>query len=155
MDPVYQESRMVLPKNLAIILTLVLAATWAFMAVYKFVYYPDIPDAAIIAVGAAFIVCCLICFLLKFTITIDDEKITMKYAFMKSEVPKEQIIETRMGEFNIIKNYSDWTLKGVKYKSYSVIGEEMGVGLKVTGKRVFFMTTTNPEAIIGLLPKEG
>ncbi len=154
MDPAYLESRVVLPRNLTIILTLVLLATWAFMTGYKYLYYPDIPDAAIIGSGIVFIIGCAICFLWKFSITVYDDRIEMKYAFMTTSIPKEQIIDTRVGELNIIKNYSDWTLKGVKYKTFSAIGEDMGIGLKVTGKRVFFMSTTDPEAIAALLPKE-
>ena len=60
----------------------------------------------------------------------------------------------RLEDENIIKNYSDWTLKGVKYKTYSVIGLDLGIGLKVTGKRVFFMSAEDPERIASLLPKE-
>ena len=55
---------------------------------------------------------------------------------------------------NIIKNYASWNLKGVKYRTYSVIGEDMGIGLKVTGKRVFFLSTKDPEARAALRPKE-
>ena len=87
-------------------------------------------------------------------ITVYDDSIEMKYAIMKTSIPKEQIIDTRTGELNIIKNYSDWTLKGVKYKTYSVIGLDTGIGLKVTGKRVFFMSAEDPEHIASLLPKE-
>ena len=30
----------------------------------------------------------------------------------------------------------------------------MGIGLKVTGKRVFYLSSKDPEAIAALLPKE-
>ncbi|MBE6523769.1 MAG: hypothetical protein E7Z65_02700 [Thermoplasmata archaeon] len=154
MDPVYQESHMVLPKNLAFITAGIFAATLLFMIVYKFVFYPDMPAMAIVCIAISFILVCLVCFLLKFTISVYDDRIEMKYAFSTTSIPLEQIIDTRTGELNIIKNYSDWTLKGVKYKTYSVIGLDLGIGLKVTGKRVFFMSAEDPERIASLLPKE-
>ncbi len=154
MDPVYQESHPVLPRNLSIILTIVLAATWLFMIVYKFVYYPELPDLALIVTGVAFAIACVMCFLMNFSVRVYEDSIEMKYLFFRVQLPKEQIIDTRTGELNIIKNYSDWTLKGVKYKTYSVIGLDLGVGLKVTGKRVFFFSAEDPEAISALLPKD-
>ncbi len=154
MDPAYQESHMVLPKNLAFITAGIFAATLLFMIVYKFVFYPDMPTLAIVGIAISFILVCLVCFLLKFTVSVYDDRIEMKYAFSTTSIPKEQIIDTRTGELNIIKNYSDWTLKGVKYKTYSVIGLDLGIGLKVTGKRVFFMSAEDPERIASLLPKE-
>jgi len=154
MDPVYQETHTILPKNLSIILAAILGATWLFMAVYKYMFYPDIPDMAVFGTLIVFAIICLICFLMRFSVDVFDDRIEMKYLFMTTSIPKEQIIDTRIGELNIIKNYSDWTLKGVKYKTYSVIGLEMGIGLKVTGKRVFFMSAEDPEKIASLLPKE-
>lgn len=154
MDPVYQESHMVLPKNLAFITAGIFAATLLFMIVYKFAFYPDMPAVAIVCVAISFILVCLVCFLLKFTVSVYDDRIEMRYAFSTTSIPREQIIDTRTGELNIIKNYSDWTLKGVKYKTYSVIGLDLGIGLKVTGKRVFFMSAEDPEHIASLLPKE-
>lgn len=145
---------MVLPKNLAFITAGIFAATLLFMIVYKFVFYPDMPTLAIAGIAISFILVCLVCFLLKFTVSVYDDRIEMKYAFSTTSIPKEQIIDTRTGELNIIKNYSDWTLKGVKYKTYSVIGLDLGIGLKVTGKRVFFMSAEDPERIASLLPKE-
>ena len=65
----------------------------------------------------------------------------------------EEIIEVRIGELNVIKNYSNWTLKGVKYRTYSAVGEDMGVGLKITGKRVIYLSTKDPEALAAALPK--
>ena len=154
MDPVYQESHAIVPRNLTMITTLILVATWIFMIVYKFVYYPELPDLALIIVGVSFAAVCIVCFLMKFTVTVYDDSIEMKYLFFNVTLPKKQIIDTRTGELNRIKNYSDWTLKGVKYKTYSVIGLDMGVGLKVTGKRVFFFSAEDPEAIAALLPKD-
>ena len=154
MDPQYQESRMILPKNLAIILSLVLVVTWLSIVVTKYVYYSGIQDSVIIGVGIVVAIAIVLAFILKFNITVYPDRIEMMYIVRTTSIPKEQIIDTRVGELNIIKNYSNWTLKGVSYHTYTAIGEEMGIGLKVTGKRVYFLSSKDPQAIADLLPKE-
>ena len=42
----------------------------------------------------------------------------------------------------------------MRYRTFSAVGEDLGIGLKVTGKRVYYMSTKDPEAIATLLPKE-
>ncbi|MBE6528552.1 MAG: hypothetical protein E7Z64_05255 [Thermoplasmata archaeon] len=154
MDPVYQESRMVLPKNLAILLAAVLAATWLFMIVNKLVFYDGMPVLAIILFGAAFAVLGAMCFLMKSSITVYEDRVVLKHILHSHEIPMEQIIDTKVGDLDVIKNYSDWTLKGVKYRTFAVIGEDRGIGLKVTGKRVFYLSSQDPEGIAALLSKD-
>ncbi len=154
MDPQYQETRMILPKNLAIILSLMLVVTWLSIVVTKYVYYSGIPDSAIISVGAAAAVAIILVFVMKASTTVYPDRVDIMYIIRTTSIPKEQIIDTKVGELNIIKNYSNWTLKGVRYHTYSVIGEDMGIGLKVTGKRVYFLSSKDPQAIADLLPKE-
>ena len=154
MEPAYLESRTVLPRDLGVILALVLAATWIFMLAYKFIYYPAMSDVAVICTGVVFVIGCLICFLFRFTTAIYDDRIDVRYGFFKVSIPLDRIIDTRKGELNIIKNYSDWTLKGVRYKTYSAIGEDMGIGLKVMGKRVYYLSTNDADAMFDLLPKD-
>ena len=154
MEPEYQESRMILPKNLAIILSLVLAATWLSIVVTRYVYYSGIPESAIIIVGVVVIIAVILAFVLRFRITVYPDRIDIMYIIRTTSIPKEQVIDTRVGELNVIKNYSNWTLKGVKYHTYSAIGEDMGIGLKVTGKRVYYLSSKDPQAIADLLPKE-
>jgi hypothetical protein len=154
MEPEFQESRTIVPKNLSIILALVLGATWVAILVTKFFFYGGMPDWMIYVSAAVFAVAIVISFLMKFEVTVYSDRIDMKYIIKTVSIPKEQIIDTRVGELNIIKNYSNWTLKGVKYRTYSAIGEDLGIGLKVTGKRVFFLSSKDPETIAALLPKE-
>ena len=153
MESSYQESRMILPKNLAILLSAMLVVTWIAMVVTKYAY-SDLPTMALIVCGVVFAVCVILCFAMRFSITVYDDRIEIFYIVKRTTIPKSEIITTRTGEINLIKNYSDWNLKGVKYKTYSAIGEEMGIGLKVTGKRVFYLSSKDPEAIAALLPKE-
>ena len=144
---------MILPKNLAILLSAMLVVTWIAMVVTKYAY-SDLPTMALIICGVIFAVCVVLCFAMRFSITVYDDRIEIFYIVRRTTIPKSEIITTRTGEINLIKNYSDWNLKGVKYKTYSAIGEEMGIGLKVTGKRVYYLSSKDPEAIAALLPKE-
>ena len=68
MDPAYQESREVMPRNLTIILAAVLIVTVASMAVTKYVYGSDIPEFPIIAAAIIFAIAIVFCFISKFTI---------------------------------------------------------------------------------------
>ncbi len=154
MEPSFVESRTIMPKNLAIIVALMLLAAWASMIVTKYLYYEDMSLAVIAICGAAFLITIVICFLLKFSVEIYDDRIEIIYIFRKTVIPKEQIIDTKSGELNVIKSYTAWSLKGVKYHTYSAIGEDLGVGLKVTGKRVYYLSTKDPDAMLSLLPKE-
>jgi len=154
MEPAYKESRMVLPMNLAILLSVMMVITWMSMVVTKLFMNAQIPDVALIVCGIAFALVVVMSFIMRFSIEVYDDRVDIVYFFKRTSIPKDQIIDTKVGEINIIKNYSAWTLKGVKYKTYTAVGEDMGIGLKVTGKRVFFLSSTDPGAIAALLPKE-
>lgn len=154
MEPSYQESRMILPKNLAILLSAMLVITWLAMLVTKFAYYDGMSMTAILICGVFFAICVIACFAARYSVTVYEDRVEIFHVFRRVTISKAEIITTRIGEMNQIKNYSDWNLKGVKYRTYSVVGEEMAVGLKVTGKRVYYLSAENPEAIAALLPKE-
>jgi hypothetical protein len=154
MDPAYQESRMVLPKNLTIILALVLIATWAFMLVYGFIFNPDMPMTWTYIVGVVFLIIIALTFLMRFSTSIYDDRIELFYIAKKTIIMKDDIIDTKCGELNIIKSYTPWSLKGTRYKTYSAIGEELGVGVKLKGKMVYYFSTTDPDAIMALLPNK-
>jgi hypothetical protein len=154
MEPSYQEKRMILPKNLAILLSAMLVITWLAMLVTKFTYYDGMSMTAILVCGIVFAIGAVLCFAMRYSVTVYDDRIEVFHIIRRTVIPKSEIITTRTGEMNTIKNYSDWTLKGVKYRTFSVVGEEMCIGLKVTGKRVYYLSTRGPEAIAALLPKE-
>jgi len=154
MDQEFHESRTILPRNLIIIMTAALAVSWLSMIFTKFFYYSGIPDWTIYVFGAVCAIAIVISVFAKYSADIYGDRIDVTYLFRTTSIPKEQIIDTKVGDIDIIKNYSDWTLKGVKYKTFSAVGEERAIGLKVTGKRVFYLTTSDPEAMAALLPKE-
>jgi len=154
MDPEYKESRSILPRNLTILLTVMLVVAWISILVTRQFYYSGIPMIALTVCGVIFAAAIILCFVMRFDITVYEDRVEIFYIYKTTTIPKEQIIDTRVGELNRIKNYSDWNLKGVKYSTSSAVGEEMGLGLKVTGKRVFYLSSKDPEAIAALLPKK-
>ena len=145
---------MLLPKNLAVVLSVMLLVTWASMVATKYLYYSGMSTWAIAIAGIAFVIIIVLVFWMRFTVKVFDDRVELTYILRTATIPKEEIIDTRYGELNVIKNYANWNIKGVKYRTYSVIGEELGVGLKVTGKRVFFFSCSDPDAVAALLPKE-
>ncbi|MBQ8373347.1 MAG: hypothetical protein IJX35_03435, partial [Candidatus Methanomethylophilaceae archaeon] len=64
------------------------------------------------------------------------------------------VIDRRVGEIAAIKSYDNWNLKGVKHRSYVAIGEDNGVAVKLTGKRVLVLSSVDPQSIAELLPRD-
>jgi len=154
MDPSFQESRMVLPKNLALLLTAVLIITIASMVVTKMCYYQNMNEWAIGICAIVFAISIILCFIMRYSVTVYDDRIEVFYIVKKTVIPIEEIIDTKVGEITVIKNYANWNLKGVKYRTYSAIGDDYGVGLKLTGKRVLYLSSKDHETLYALLPKE-
>lgn len=154
MEVLYRESRPILPRQLQYLTILVAIATLVFMAISKYVLDTDMPDWAIPAVAVVVVLAIIACTILKFDLEVTDESVTIRHAFRKIEVPISQIIDSRMGETALIRNYGGYNLKGVKHSFYSAIGEDDGVAMKITGKRVIVVSCMDPEAVFRLLPKD-
>jgi hypothetical protein len=65
-----------------------------------------------------------------------------------------EIFDSRQGELALIRSYSAWDLKGVKHKAYMAVGDDLGVAMKLTGKRVVTVSVQDPEAMAKHLPRE-
>ena len=154
MDPAYQESRMIVPKNLAILMAVMLIVTWASMLFTRYVLNISMPELALWISGAFFITTILLIFAMKYSLKVYDDRIEAFYIFRTTTLMKSDILETKSGELNIIKSYTPWSLKGVRYRTFSAIGDEMGVGLKMKGKRVYYLASVDPEVVLALIPKE-
>ena len=154
MDPRFQESRPILPTQLSYILVGTLAATVAFMAVSKYVMGVDMPGWAIPAVGLTFAAVVAVAFTMKLTVRVTDDGIDVKYAVRSVHIPMDEVMDCRMGELALIRSYGNWNLKGVKHKAYMAIGEDLGVAVKLTAKRVLVLSSADPEALYRALPKE-
>ncbi len=146
------ESRPILPRNLFMILALVLAATVAFMAVMRFLLNTDMPDWSLPATAVLFGIILLLCALPKLTVECFSDRVSITYFFRKTEIPFGQIIDKKCGDTNQIRNYGSWNIKGVKHKFYSVIGDDMGVAMKLMGKKVVVVSTERMDELFNLIP---
>lgn len=154
MDPRFLESRPLLPRQLSYVLAGTLVATVAFMAVSKYMMGVAMPGWAIPVVGVLFAAIIVLSFVLKLTVSVGEDGLDVRYAFRHLHFPWDEIIDTRMGELALIRSYDRWNLKGVKHKAYMVIGEDLGVAIKLTAKRVLVLSSEDPEALYDVLPKE-
>lgn len=154
MDPIYRESDPILPRPLLYALAAVLIATVAFMAIMEFAMDTDMPSWSLPLTAVVFVLIIVIAAAMGMTVTIDGEAIRVSYAFRKVEVPLSEVIDSRYGELGAIRSYSAWNLKGVKHKAYMRIGEDDGVAMKLTGRRVLVVSSKDPEALCALLPKD-
>ncbi len=158
MEPAFSEIRPIMPKNLTLIMAVVLLATAAFMAVWYVFMDSGMPVWAVAVVAAVFIFIIAIMLVLKMSVSISQEGVAISFAFRKVEIPAKEIIDVRKGDLEDIRNYAGWNLKGVKHRSYLCIGDDTGVALKLTGKRVVVFSTPQFEeaagAVSGLIPEE-
>ena len=100
-----------------------------------------------------FTIIILIFYFIRLKITIDNDVLTIKY-IKKYIIPFSDIIDLKTGDVNIIKNYSGWGLKNIKFKNFICNGYENGISLKIVGKKVFTFSTSDPEGLAALLPKK-
>lgn len=154
MESKYLESRPIMPRQLTYVLSAVFAATVVFMAFSSVFLDVSMPVWAIPAVAVVFALIIAGCFILRFTVGITDDSVDVVYAFRKLRIPLDEIIDRRTGEILHIKSYDKWNLKGVKYITYSAIGDDEGIALKLTGKRVLVLSSRDPEAMAALIPHE-
>jgi hypothetical protein len=148
----YEETEFLIPKIAFQMLVLILVATDVFLLVCAVTGIGDTPMWMFYASTAIFAAAILIFYMLRLHISVDDEKITIKY-LKKIEIPFSDIIDTKTGDIDIIRNYSGWGMKNVKFKNYICHGYENGISLKLMGKRVITLSTADPEAIAALIPE--
>ncbi len=148
----FTESRPVIPRMLSALLAAVFASTAVFMIVMKYVFGSDIPEWSIAAVAAVFALISAACFLIRFEVTVTEDDIRIRYILKRITIPFDTVIDKKTGDMTAIRNYGSWNLKGVKHKTYSAVGEESGVALKLTGKRVVVISSGDPGKLFSLIP---
>ncbi len=154
MDPRFEETRPIMPFQLTYILAGVLVATVVFMIFSKYVLDTVMPGWAIPAVAIVFILIIALSFVGRFSVQVTEDAVDVQYFFKKIHIPMDEIIDRRSGEISAIKSYDRWNLKGVKHKAYTAIGEDEGVALKLTGKRVLVLSSKDPQTLQDLLPRD-
>ncbi len=154
MDTSFRESRPILPKKLFLLLTAVLLSTLAFMAIMVFFLHSDMPPWCLPVTGILFMAIIMVCALMKLTVECTDEEVRIQYTVKKVVIPYTDIIDKKCGDLGDIRNYGSWNLKGVSHKTYSVIGDEMGVALKLLGKRVVVISSEDAKKLFKVIPVE-
>jgi hypothetical protein len=66
-------------------------------------------------------------------------------------VPLSDIIDVKTGDIDIMRNYSGWGIKKVRFKTYACPGIDTAVSVKVTGRLVVTVTTSDPEGLAAVL----
>lgn len=145
MAVIYEETQSFIPEIPLKILILTLVATDLFVLVCSIT---DLIEgywqfAAFTAVCAAII---LVLLFVKIRIVIDDENLTVS-SVKKYTVPLANIIDVKKGDIDILRNYSGWGIKKVKFKNYTVNGIDGAVSLKLMGRIVLTMTTSEPDRL--------
>ncbi len=154
MEPQYAESRPIIPRQLTLIAAAVLAATVVFMAFSELFLGTDMPGWAIPAMAVVFAAFVVLMLVMKLDLEIYEDRVEISYLFRRIEIPMDSIIDSRYGELEKIRSYSAWDLKGVKRKTYTRVGDDCGIAMKIKGKRVTVVSCGDPAAASALLPKE-
>lgn len=152
MEPLYRESRPILPRNLTYLVAVVLVATLAFMVFSEYVLNTDMPSWMVPVSAVIFVVVIVVLYILRMDVEIYPDKVVIRHAFRTIEIMREEVIEVRHGELTEIRNYGNWNLKGVKHRAYTRIGDDDGVAMKLMGKRVVVFSASEAERAAGLVP---
>jgi hypothetical protein len=93
----------------------------------------------------------LFCLIVKQRISIENGCIHAMF-LKKYNIPFEEIIDHKIGDISVIRNYSGWGIKKVSFKNLICIGYDEGISLKLTGRRVITISLSEPEIFASLLP---
>ncbi|MCK9322370.1 MAG: hypothetical protein RBR05_04315 [Candidatus Methanomethylophilaceae archaeon] len=152
MVPTYEETEFIIPRIAFHALLFILISTDAFILICTQLNIgTDMWMFYITTVIFAVII--LIFYFIRLKIVIENDVITIKY-LKKYIIPFSDIIDFKIGDVNIIKNYSGWGLKNIKFKNFICNGYENGISLKVMGRKIFTFSTSDPDHLATLLPKK-
>jgi len=151
MTAVFEETENIIPKNAFIALVAILATTSVFMLICTVIESIDTPMWMFIVSTVLFSVMILACYFIKMRIRIEYDIIHIKL-IKHHTIPFTEIIDYKIGDIDIIRNYSGWGFKNVKFKNFICAGYDRGVSLKIMGKRVITFSVSDPEGFVSLLP---
>ena len=144
----FEEKQDLIPEIPLKIMVLSLIACVAFIIICSALGLTEWwQSAAFAAVSAAVIAVCLF---VKVRITVDEANITVR-RLRPYTVPLDHIIDVKKGDIDIMRNYSEWGIKKVKFRNYTVHGVEGAVSVKLLGRIVLTMTTARPDELYELL----
>ena len=90
------------------------------------------------------------CYFLKVRIVIEDGKLNAGILRMFT-VPLDHVIDVKTGDIDILRNYSGWGIKKVRFKTFACPGSDSAVSVKLKGRIVLTVTTNDPEVLSRIL----
>lgn len=153
-DAPYRESAPLVPRNLTIVIAAVLAAAVACMALTYAFTDAAMPSWTIPVSALVFAVAIAFSWTARMDVTASDVGVTVRYVARTREYPRDEILDKRVGDLEDIRNLSNWNLKGVSHRSCTRVGEDGGVALKLKGRRVVVLSSSDPEALFARIPLE-
>lgn len=137
-----------MPRTPLLFLLFILIATEAFMVICCALDYTPWWQAVVLA--AAFLAVFAFCRFVKIKITVDEKNISFRM-LNTYKVPLDNVIDVKKGDIDIMRNYSGWGIKKVKFKNYVSHGIDSAVSVKVTGRMVVTATTAHPDELYEIL----
>lgn len=147
----FEEVQDLLPKSAFLILVFVLVATAAFILICHFIESIGTSLWMFAVTTVIFVWIIIFCWLVKLRVNIKDDVISIRF-IRKYEIPFAEVIDYKVGDINIMRNYSGWGIKKVTFKNLICVGYDNGISMKLTGRRVFTISLSEPEKFASLLP---
>jgi hypothetical protein len=145
----YEEVQPLITWPAFLMLVLTLVATGAFIGIC--VITGIVADVSVFGITAAVFTAVILMFgLARMTVTVDADALTLSFV-RKHVIPLEDVIDYKLGDIDIIRNYSGVGSRKRKYRHYICHGYEEGVSFKLTGNRVVTLTTADPEAVAAIV----
>jgi len=147
----FDEVQNLLPKDAFMIMAAVLIATDAFILFSYFALPVDIQLWIFVVTSVIFAAVILFCWLVKLRIRIENGTIIIRF-IKRHVITFEEVIDHKVGDISIIRNFSGWGIKKVSFKNFICVGYDAGVSLKLTGRKVVTVSLSDPEGFASLLP---
>ena len=142
----YGETEPVIPRMPFIALALTLVATEVFLA-FLHIYDANLMELKWIGImGAVFAITVAVAYALRVKILVADGTLTVGIV-RRFSAPLDHVIDTKVGDIDVLRNYSGWGIKKVKFKTYTAHGIDAAVSVKLAGRVVLTVTTSYPEAL--------
>ncbi len=145
---IFEDTQDLVPKIPLLFLSVILVATEVFIVICCALNYTSWWQAGVLAV--IFVIVFAFCHFVKIKITVDENNVTF-YLLKPYTVPLDHVIDVKKGDIDILRNYSGWGIKKVKFRNYVSHGIDGAVSVKVTGRMVVTVTTTRPDELYDIL----
>lgn len=148
MSAIFEETQDIIPEISFRILLIVLVATAVFSAICAAL--DIIAYWALGIIVAVFAAITAVTYCVKIVIRIEDGRISVKM-LKEYAVPLDYVIDVKKGDIDIMRNYSGWGIKKVKFKNFTAPGIDGAVSVKLMGRTILTVTTERPDELYGIL----